>query len=37
MSTEVESQNERLKRIEENADKLDINVHMNTTRLNNIR
>ncbi|KAL6454000.1 SEC9 Protein transport protein SEC9 [Candida maltosa Xu316] len=37
MSTEVESQNERLKKIEENADKLDINVHMNTTRLNNIR
>lgn len=37
MGTEVDNQNTRLKKIEESADKLDINVHMNTTRLNNIR
>lgn len=34
---ELNSQNERLKLIEENADKLDIDVHMNTSRLKNIR
>ncbi|KAI3407115.2 SEC9 [Candida oxycetoniae] len=37
MGKEVDSQNIRLRKIEEDADKLDINVHMNSTRLNNIR
>lgn len=37
MNTEVEAQNERLRKIEEDADRLDINVHMNSTRLSNIR
>lgn len=37
MGQEVESQNARLNQIEEDADRLDINVHMNTTRLSNIR
>lgn len=37
MGKEVDSQNLRLTKIEEDADKLDINVHMNSTRLNNIR
>jgi hypothetical protein len=37
MGVEVESQNSRLRDIEENADRLDINVHMNSARLNNIR
>lgn len=34
---EVDSQNQRLRKIEEDADRLDINVHMNNTRLSNIR
>ena len=34
---EVDSQNGRLRKIEEDADRLDINVHMNNTRLQNIR
>ncbi|EGW30301.1 uncharacterized protein SPAPADRAFT_63148 [Spathaspora passalidarum NRRL Y-27907] len=37
MGKEVESQNVRLRKIEEDADRLDINVHMNNTRLSNIR
>lgn len=37
MGQEVESQNGRLRHIEEDADRLDINVHMNNTRLSNIR
>lgn len=37
MGKEVESQNTRLKQIEDDADRLDINVHMNNTRLSNIR
>lgn len=37
MGEEVESQNKRLRDIEENADRLDINVHMNSARLSNIR
>lgn len=37
MGQEVDAQNERLKKIEEDADRLDINVHLNTTRLHNIR
>ncbi|CAN3362381.1 protein transport protein Sec9p [Diutina catenulata] len=37
MGVEVDSQNARLNKIEEDADRLDINVHMNTTRLANIR
>lgn len=37
MGTEVESQNERLRKIEEDADRLDINVHLNNTRLSHIR
>lgn len=37
MGQEVDSQNERLRKIEEDADRLDINVHMNSTRLSNIR
>lgn len=37
MGQEVDSQNSRLNQIEENADKLDINVHLNNTRLSNIR
>ncbi|KAI5962928.1 SEC9 [Candida pseudojiufengensis] len=37
MGKEVDSQNIRLRKIEEDADKLDINVHMNSTRLSNIR
>jgi hypothetical protein len=37
MGVEVESQNARLTKIEDDADRLDINVHMNTTRLSNIR
>lgn len=37
MGNEVESQNQRLAQIEENADRLDINVHMNSARLSNIR
>lgn len=34
---EVEAQNARLRRIEEDADRLDINVHLNSSRLSNIR
>lgn len=34
---EVEAQNSRLRRIEEDADRLDINVHLNSLRLGNIR
>lgn len=34
---EVEAQNSRLRRIEEDADRLDINVHLNSSRLSNIR
>jgi hypothetical protein len=37
MGREVDSQNDRLRKIEDDADRLDINVHMNTTRLSNIR
>lgn len=37
MGQEVDAQNERLRRIEEDADRLDINVHLNSSRLNNIR
>ncbi|ODV78914.1 uncharacterized protein CANTADRAFT_6116 [Suhomyces tanzawaensis NRRL Y-17324] len=37
MGEEVDSQNVRLKKIEDDADRLDINVHMNNTRLANIR
>lgn len=37
MGQEVGAQNERLRKIEEDADRLDINVHLNSTRLNNIR
>ncbi|KAK6458319.1 protein transport protein SEC9 plasma membrane t-SNARE [Scheffersomyces xylosifermentans] len=37
MGQEVDSQNSRLRKIEEDADRLDINVHMNSTRLSNIR
>ncbi|CUM53864.1 Protein transport protein SEC9 [Debaryomyces fabryi] len=37
MGKEVDSQNQRLGKIEEDADRLDINVHMNSARLNNIR
>ncbi|KAI5962782.1 SEC9 [Candida theae] len=37
MGKEIDSQNVRLRKIEEDADKLDINVHMNSTRLSNIR
>lgn len=37
MGKEVDSQNSRLRQIEEDADRLDINVHMNNTRLSNIR
>lgn len=33
---EVDSQNARLRTIENDADRLDIDVHMNSTRLNNI-
>ncbi|CCE80183.1 Piso0_003285 [Millerozyma farinosa CBS 7064] len=33
---EVDSQNTRLRTIEDDADRLDIDVHMNSTRLNNI-
>lgn len=34
---EVGAQNDRLRKIEEDADRLDINVHLNSSRLNNIR
>ncbi|KAF3987050.1 hypothetical protein FT663_03155 [Candidozyma haemuli var. vulneris] len=37
MGQEVGAQNDRLRKIEEDADRLDINVHLNSTRLNNIR
>ncbi|KAM9925524.1 hypothetical protein OXX80_010887 [Metschnikowia pulcherrima] len=37
MGVEVDAQNDRLRRIEEDADRLDINVHLNSSRLNNIR
>ncbi|OBA23947.1 hypothetical protein METBIDRAFT_30306 [Metschnikowia bicuspidata var. bicuspidata NRRL YB-4993] len=37
MGQEVDAQNGRLRRIEEDADRLDINVHLNSSRLNNIR
>lgn len=37
MGQEVDAQNDRLRKIEEDADRLDINVHLNTTRLHNIR
>lgn len=37
MGKEVDAQNDRLRKIEEDADRLDINVHLNTTRLHNIR
>ncbi|GEQ66512.1 hypothetical protein JCM33374_g175 [Metschnikowia sp. JCM 33374] len=37
MGQEVDAQNDRLRRIEEDADRLDINVHLNSSRLNNIR
>ncbi|CUM65268.1 uncharacterized protein PRCAT00002901001 [Priceomyces carsonii] len=36
MGQEVDSQNSRLRQIEEDTDRLDINVHMNNTRLSNI-
>ncbi|KAG7191711.1 Protein transport protein S9 plasma membrane t-SNARE [Scheffersomyces spartinae] len=34
---ELDSQSERLKKIEEDSDRLDIDVHLNTSRLKNIR
>ncbi|KAH3901755.1 Sec9p SCDLUD_001531 [Saccharomycodes ludwigii] len=34
---EVDGQQERIKKIEEDTDNLDINIHLNTTRLTNIR
>lgn len=37
MGQEVGAQNDRLRKIEEDADRLDINVHLNSTRLNNLR
>lgn len=37
MGQEVDAQNKRLRKIEEDADRLDINVHLNSTRLSNIR
>ncbi|CAH2353708.1 protein transport protein Sec9p [[Candida] railenensis] len=37
MGKEVDSQNDRLRKIEDDADRLDINVHLNSTRLSNIR
>lgn len=37
MGQEVDSQNARLRKIEDDADNLDINVHLNSTRLSNIR
>lgn len=37
MGQEVDAQNERLRKIEEDADRLDINVHLNSLRLSNIR
>lgn len=37
MNQEVDAQNERLRKIEEDADRLDISVHLNSTRLSNIR
>lgn len=37
MGQEVDSQNQRLRKIEDDADNLDINVHLNNTRLSNIR
>lgn len=37
MGQEVDSQNERLRKIEDDADRLDISVHLNNTRLSNIR
>lgn len=37
MGQEVDAQNKRLRQIEEDADRLDINVHLNSSRLNNIR
>lgn len=37
MGAEVDAQNARLQKIEEDADRLDLNVHMNTARLANIR
>lgn len=37
MGSEVDAQNARLHKIEEDADRLDLNVHMNTARLANIR
>lgn len=37
MGQEVNAQNDRLRKIEEDADRLDINVHLNSSRLNNIR
>lgn len=37
LGTEVDAQNTRLRKIEEDADRLDINVHLNSSRLQNIR
>lgn len=37
MGMEVDSQNQRLRKIEDDADRLDIDVHMNSARLNSIR
>lgn len=37
MGQEVDTQNTRLRKIEDDADRLDINVHLNNTRLNRIR
>ena len=34
---EIDSQQERIQNIEENADDLDIKIHVNTTKLSNIR
>ncbi|AET37641.1 Sec9p Ecym_1413 [Eremothecium cymbalariae DBVPG len=34
---EISSQKDRIKKIEENADDLDIRIHLNTTRMTNIR
>ena len=34
---EIDSQQERIQNIEENADYLDIKIHVNTTKLSNIR
>jgi len=36
-SEEIDHQNKRLKNIEEDADRLDINVHLNQHRIQHIR